>query len=62
VLKDDLKQLWQYKSVAAARRFWHRWHRWLRRARASQLRPVVTFAVGGGRPVMTLLERLTWPQ
>ena len=41
VLKDDLKQLWQYKSVAAARRFWQHWYR---RARASKVRPLVTFA------------------
>jgi transposase len=41
VLKDDLKQLWRYRRVAAARRFWHGW---LRRARASGLPPLVRFA------------------
>lgn len=34
VLKDDLKQLWQYRYPGAARRFWQHWRR---RALASRL-------------------------
>jgi transposase len=41
VLKDDLKQLWRYRSPPAARRFWRSW---CRRARASRLAPLVSFA------------------
>jgi len=41
VLKDDLKQLWQYRYPGAARRFWREWYR---RAMASRLAPLKTFA------------------
>lgn len=41
VLKDDLKQLWQFTNPHAARRFWQQWHR---RAMASRLAPLKTFA------------------
>jgi transposase len=41
VLKDDLKQLWQYRAPAAARRFWLHWYR---RAMRSRLEPLQRFA------------------
>jgi transposase len=41
VLKDDLKQLWRYRSVAAAHRFWQHWYR---RAMRSRLVPLQHFA------------------
>ncbi len=41
VLKDDLKQLWQFHDPHAARRFWQQWHR---RALASRLTPLIAFA------------------
>jgi transposase len=41
VLKDDLKQLWRFRYVAAARRFWRHWYR---RAIASRLEPLQRFA------------------
>ena len=41
VLKDDLKQLWRFRSRAAARRFWQHWYR---RAMRSQLPPLQLFA------------------
>ena len=41
VLKDDLKQLWRYRSRAAARRFWAHWYR---RAMRSRLEPLRRFA------------------
>jgi transposase len=41
VLKDDLKQLWQYRYPAAARRFWQHWYR---RAMASHLPALQQFA------------------
>jgi transposase len=41
VLKDDLKQLWQFRYPAAARRFWRHWYR---RAMASRLPALKQFA------------------
>jgi len=41
VLKDDLKQLWRYRTVAAARRAWTSWYR---RALESGLHPLLRFA------------------
>ena len=41
VLKDDLKHLWRYRSVAAARRAWLSWYR---RALESGLTPLMRFA------------------
>jgi Transposase and inactivated derivatives len=41
VLKDDLKQLWRYRSRAAAQRFWQHWYR---RAIRSRLAPLQQFA------------------
>lgn len=41
VLKDDLKQLWRYRSPHAARRFWQQWYR---RARTSRITPLQVFA------------------
>jgi transposase len=40
VLKDDLKQLWHYRSRAAAHRFWQHW---ARRAMRSKLLPLRSF-------------------
>lgn len=41
VLKDDLKQLWQYRAPWAAKRFWQQWYR---RAMRSGLVPLRRFA------------------
>lgn len=41
VLKDDLKQLWQYRAPWAAQRFWQQWYR---RAMRSGLDPLRRFA------------------
>jgi transposase len=41
VLKDDLKQLWKYRSPRAAYRFWLQWYE---RAEQSGLAPLVKFA------------------
>lgn len=40
VLKDDLKQLWRFRYMAAAQRFWQHWYR---RAMASRLEPLQHF-------------------
>ena len=41
VLKDDLKRLWHYRYLAAAKRFWKDWYQ---RAIRSRLVPLKTFA------------------
>lgn len=41
VLKDDLKQLWQYRYPGAARRFWREWYR---RAVQSRIPALKSFA------------------
>lgn len=41
LLKDDLKQLWDYKREGWARRAWNDW---LDRARSSGIAPLITFA------------------
>jgi transposase len=41
LLKDDLKQLWDYRSVAWAKKFWDQWYR---RAIYSRLEPLKRFA------------------
>ena len=43
VLKDDLKQLWRYRSRAAARRAWREWRRRAVASRIPALRRFVTF-------------------
>ena len=42
VLKDDLKRLWQYRSRAAALRFWKEWRRRALRSRLPALRKFTT--------------------
>lgn len=41
ILKEDLKQLWQFRQEEAAR---HHWQDWLRRAMDSGLEPLIRFA------------------
>ena len=41
LLKDDLKQLWDYRSEAWAKKFWDQWYR---RAIHSRLEPLKRFA------------------
>lgn len=41
LLKDDLKQLWRYRHVGYAQRFWRHWYA---RAMDSGIGPLVTFA------------------
>jgi transposase len=41
VLKDDLKQLWRFTDVGAARRFWTQWYH---RAVRSRIPPLIKFA------------------
>ena len=41
VLKDDLKELWSYRHIGYARRFWKGWYQ---RAIRSRIEPLKTFA------------------
>lgn len=58
VLKDDLKQLWQYTSVAAARRFWEQWYR---RALRSRIAPLMRFARQLAAYLPGILSRCRYP-
>ena len=58
VLKDDLKQLWQYRAVHAARRWWEQWRR---RARASRLTPLVRFVATIERHLDGILNHCRYP-
>ncbi|HEX7019171.1 MAG TPA: ISL3 family transposase [Gemmatimonadaceae bacterium] len=58
VLKEDLQQLWRYRSVAAARRFWREWDR---RARASKLAPLIRFAEFLARHIDGVLNHCRFP-
>lgn len=58
LLKDDLKQLWQYKSLYAARRFWLGWYR---RARASRLPALIAFADNLAQRIDGLLNHCRYP-
>lgn len=58
VLKDDLKQLWQYKRVDAARRFWAQWYR---RALRSRIAPLMRFARQLAAYLPGILSRCRYP-
>jgi len=58
VLKDDLKQLWQYRYPAAARRFWTAWYR---RAVASRLPPLVRFAKNLAPRIEQIISHCRYP-
>ena len=58
VLKDDLKQLWRYRQVAAARRWWRSWRR---RALASRLDPLRRFAATLARHLPGILNHCRYP-
>ncbi|MGH9197522.1 MAG: ISL3 family transposase, partial [Acidimicrobiia bacterium] len=58
VLKDDLKQLWDYSYVGAARRFWKQWYR---RAIYSRIEPLKKFARNLQRYLDGILAHCRWP-
>ena len=58
VLKDDLKQLWQFKYVGAARRFWGQWYR---RAMQSRIPSLMRFARQLAAYLPGILSRCRYP-
>lgn len=58
LLKDDLKQLWRYRSEAWARRFWKRWKR---RALRSGLEPLKVFVRRLEPYLPGILAHCRWP-
>jgi transposase len=58
VLKDDLKHLWDYRSVAWARRFWQGWYR---RAMRSRIEPLRRFAGRLRGYLPGILAHCRWP-
>lgn len=58
VLKDDLKRLWQYRSLWAARRFWQGWYR---RALSSRLPPLIRFAKNLAARIDGVLNHCRYP-
>jgi transposase len=58
VLKDDLKHLWDYRSVAAARRFWRDWYH---RAVRSRIPALVRFAKRLAPYAPGILAHCRWP-
>lgn len=58
LLKDDLKQLWRYRSEAWARKFWHRWKR---RALRSGLEPLRIFVRRLEPYLPGILAHCRWP-
>ena len=58
VLKDDLKQLWQYKYEASARKFWEGWYR---RAMRSRIAPLKKFAQNLKGKLNGVLSHCRWP-
>ena len=58
VLKDDFKQLWQYRAEHAARRWWTQWRR---RARASRLVPLQRFVTMLDRHLHGILNHCRHP-
>ena len=58
LLKDDLKQLWDYKRTGWARRAWEGW---LDRARESGIPPLITFAKNLGRRIDGILAHCDFP-
>ena len=58
LLKDDLKQLWRYRSEAWARKAWRAWKR---RAMRSGLEPLRAFARKLERYLPGILAHCRWP-
>jgi transposase len=58
VLKDDLKHLWDYRSVGWARRFWQGWYR---RAMRSRIEPLRRFARRLRGYLPGILAHCRWP-
>ena len=58
VLKDDLKQLWKYRSSGWARRFWKGWYR---RAMSSRIEPLRRFARRLKGYLPGILAHCKWP-
>lgn len=58
VLKDDLKHLWQYRYVGAARRFWQQWRR---RALASRIPALRQFVAILERHLDGILSHCRYP-
>jgi transposase len=58
VLKDDLKHLWDYRYVGAARRFWEQWRS---RAMHSQIKPLKAFAQNLRGYLDGILAHCRWP-
>jgi transposase len=58
VLKDDLKQLWDYNYEGAARNFWKSWYR---RAVASKIEPLKQFARKLKSYLPGILAHCRWP-
>ena len=58
VLKDDLKQLWDYRHPGYAMQFWNQWYG---RAIRSRIDPLKTFARRLKEYVSGILAHCTWP-
>jgi len=58
LLKDDLKQLWDYKRTGWARRAWEGW---LDRARESGIPPLISFAKNLGKRIDGILAHCDFP-
>lgn len=58
VLKDDLKQLWDYVYAGAARRFWEQWYS---RAMHSRIEPLKKFARRLKEYLPGILAHCRWP-
>lgn len=58
VLKDDLKQLWDYRYARVARRFWDDWYR---RAIRSRIEPLKRFARNLSHYLEGILAHCRWP-
>jgi transposase len=57
ILKDDLKQLWDFHYPGAAMRFWNQWYR---RAVRSRIAPLVRFAKNLKVHLATIMAHCRW--
>ena len=58
VLKDDLKHLWDYRSMRTAVRFWEQWRR---RAIRSRIEPLKKFARNLNERIAGVIAHCHWP-
>ncbi len=58
VLKDDLKQLWDYRHPAWAQKFWDQWYR---RAIRSRIEPLKAFARKLKGYLQGIVNHCRWP-